>query len=206
MNMFRLSFTFVLGFILATFLFFLNFPFLVIISSMFVFFLAFVVLPQIFTVYLSNNLKSIEKFLEANNKKPLFAYPLAMAKGNRVEVEESLRAILAKHKQPYMQNVYQTILALHHNDIDEAEKYAQQVDGEPLKSYYAAYIAAKKGDFVEAARHEENLSLEWMRHALHALYAHEKGQHEEFEVESNQAIAESRGIQKYILVHSFKGM
>ena len=204
MNMFRLSVTFVLGFILATFLFFMNFPLFVIISFMFVFFLAFVVLPQIFTVYRSNNLKSIEKFLVANNKKPLFSYPLAMAKGNRVEVEESLRAILAKHKQPYMQHVYQTILALHLKDIDAAEKHAQQVDEEPLKSYYAAYIAAKKGDFAEAARHEENVSVEWMLHALHALYAHEKGQHVEFEVESKKAIAESRGIQKYILVHSFK--
>lgn len=206
MNIFRLSFTFVVGFILATFLFFLDFPLLVIILTMFIFFLAFVVLPQIFTAYRSNNLKAIEKYLIANKKNPLFAYPLAMANGNDVEVEESLRAILAKHKQPYMQNVYHTILALHLNKIDAADTYAQKIDNEPLKSYYAAYIAAKKGDFEEAARHEENVSVEWMLHALHALYAHEKGQHAEFEIDAKKAIAESRGVQKYILVHSFKNM
>jgi len=206
MNIFRLSFTFIVGFILATFLFFLDFPLLVIILTMFIFFLAFVVLPQIFTAYRSNNLKAIEKFLVANKKNPLFAYPLVMANGNHVEVEESIRAILAKHKQPYMQNVYHTILALHLNKIDAADTYAQKIDNEPLKSYYAAYIAAKKGDFEEAALLEENVSVEWMLHALHALYAHEKGQHEEFEIDAKKAIAESRGVQKYILVHSFKNM
>jgi len=206
MNFFRLSVTFVAGFILATFLFFLQFPLLVIISTMFIFFLAFIVLPQVFTLYRSNNLKAIEQYLEANKKKPLFAYPLALAQGNDVEVEESIRAIIVKHKQPYMQNVYSTLLALHLDNIDAAHTYANEIDSEPLKSYYAAYIAAKKGDFKEAARHEENISVEWMLHSLHALYAHEKGNHEAFEVESKKAIADSRGIQKYILHHSFRNM
>ncbi|WP_075618440.1 hypothetical protein [Paenisporosarcina indica] len=206
MNIFRLSFTFIVGFILATFLFFLDLQLWVIILTMFIFFLAFVVLPQIFTAYRSNNIKSIEKFLKANKKNPLFAYPLATAGGNHVEMEESLRAILAKHKQPYMQNVYHTILALHLDKIETANTYAQKIDKEPLKSYYAAFIAAKKGDFEEASRHEENVSVEWMLHALHALYAHEKGQHSVFETEAQKAIDESRGVQKFILVHSFKNM
>jgi len=206
MNLFRLSATFVLGFILATFLFFLDFPFGVIILTIFIYFLAFVVLPQVFTAYRSNNLKSIEKFLEANKKKPMFAYPLALAHGNHVEVEESLRAILAKHQQPYMQNVYKTILALHLKNIEVADSTAQKIDGEPLKSYYAAYIAAVKGDFEEAVRHEENISVEWMLHSLHAIYAREKGHREEFDAESKKAIDESRGVQKYILVHAFKSM
>ena len=157
MKFFRLSITFVLAFILSTFLFFLDFPFWVVILTTLVFLLAFVVLPQIFIVYRSNNEKSIEKYLIANKNKPLFAYPLALAHGNDVEIEESLRTILAKHKQPYMQNVYKTILALHLKNIEAADIYAQKIDSEPLKSYYAAYIAAKKGNFEEAKRHEENI-------------------------------------------------
>lgn len=204
MNIFRLGITFFIAFILATFLFFLDFPFWVVIVTIFLFFLVFIILPQIFTTYRSNNLKSIEKFLEANKKNPLFAYALAMAKGNRVEVEESLRSILAKYKQPYMQTVYQTLLALHLDDIDTADTHAQKIEREPLKSYYAAYIAAKKGNFEEAADHEKNIRAAWMHHALHALYAQEKGQHAEFEIASQKAIAESRGVQKYILVHAFK--
>lgn len=204
MKFFRLSITFVLALILSTFLFFLDFPFPVVILTTLVFLLAFVVLPQIFTVYRSNNQKAIEKYLIANKKKPLFAYPLALAHGNDVEVEESLRAILAKHNQPYMQNVYKTILALHLNNIDAADIYAQKIDSEPLKSYYAAFIAAKKGQFEEAERHEENISVDWMIHSLHALYAKEQGNLDNFTIESKKAIDGSRGVQKYIVIHSIK--
>jgi len=206
MNIFRLIVIYLLIICLTLFLSYLQFPILIIISTVFIFFLAFVVLPQVFTAYRSNNIQSIAKFLEANKKKPLFAYPLALAKGNDTEIEESLRAILAKHKQPYMQNVYKTILALHHNDIDAAHTSAQKIDSDPLKSYYAAYIAAKKGDFEEALLHEENIHVDWMNHALHALYAREKGHQAEFDIESKKAIAESRGAQKYILIHSFNNM
>jgi Ca2+/Na+ antiporter len=206
MNFFRLSITFVIAFILATFLFFLQFPFWVVILTTLVFLLAFVVLPQIFTVYRSNNEKAIEKYLIANKKKPLFAYPLALAHGNDLEVEESLRAILAKYNQPYMQNVYKTILALHLKNFEAADIYAEKIDSEPLKSYYAAYIAAKKGDFEEAKRHEENISVDWMIHALHALYAKEQGYHDTFTIESKKAIDGSRGVQKYIVIHSIKNV
>lgn len=206
MKFFRLSITFVLAFILSTFLFFLDFPFWVVILTTLVFLLAFVVLPQIFIVYRSNNEKSIEKYLIGNKNKPLFAYPLALAHGNDVEIEESLRTILAKHKQPYMQNVYKTILALHLKNIEAADIYAQKIDSEPLKSYYAAYIAAKKGNFEEAKRHEENISVDWMIHSLHALYSSEQGNHETFTIESKKAIDGSRGVQKYIVIHSIKNV
>lgn len=206
MKFFRLSITFVLAFILSTFLFFLDFPFWVVILTTLVFLLAFVVLPQIFIVYRSNNEKSIEKYLIANKNKPIFAYPLALAHGNDVEIEGSLRAILAKHKQPYMQNVYKTILALHLKNIEAADIFAQKIDSEPLKSYYAAYIAAKKGNFEEAERHEENISVDWMIHSLHALYSSEKGDQETFSVESKKAIDGSRGVQKYIVIHSLKNV
>jgi hypothetical protein len=204
MNLFQISLTLVLSFILAIYLFFLEFPLLIIVSTTFIFFLAIYVLPQIFLTHRSNNLDFIERFLRSNKKKPLFAYPLALANGTPKEVEESLRAILAKHKQPYMQNVYKTILALHLKNIDAADTYAQKIDSEPLKSYYAAYIAAKRGDFEEAARHEKNIGVDWMIHSLHAIYAQEKGQYDDLVNESRGAISLSRGVQKFISLHSFK--
>lgn len=206
MNLFLFSVTLVLSSILASYLFFLNYPLLIIISTTFILFLAIYVLPQVFMTYRSNNLNLIEKFLMTKKKKLLFAYPLALANGTPKEVEDSLRAILEKHKQPYMQNVYKTILALHLKNIDAADTYAQKIDSEPLKSYYAAYVAAKKGDFEEAARHEENIDVEWMIHSLHAIYAQEKGQYDDLVNESRGAIALSRGVQKFIMLHSFKDM
>lgn len=202
MNFFQLSVIFILGTILSSFLFSLHFPLWVIISTMFIFVLAFVFVPQQYTVYRSNNLKSIEKYIRANQKKPIFAYALALANGDPSDIEESLRAILAKHKNPYMQNVYKTILALHLKKIDAATIYAQRIENEPLKSYYAAYVAAKQGNFEEAVRHEENIGVDWMIHDLHALYAREQGNHEEFNIESKKAIAQSRGVQKFIVLHS----
>ncbi|HSO58242.1 MAG TPA: hypothetical protein VLQ66_08405, partial [Paenisporosarcina sp.] len=61
---------------------------------------------------------------------------------------------------------------------------------------------AKKGDFKEAVRHEENISVDWMIHSLHALYAKEQGNLDTFTIESKKAIDGSRGVQKYIVIHS----
>ena len=206
MNFFRLSITFVIAFILATFLFFLQFPFLVVILTTLVFLLAFVVLPQKITANTINREQAIEKNQIANKKKPLFAYPLALAHGNEVKIEESLRTVLAKHKQPYMQNVYKTILALHLKNLEAADIYAQKIDSEPLKSYYAAYIAAKKGDFEEAKRHEENISADWMIHAVRHISGIMGNHTTRFKLKTKKAIDGSRGVQKYIVIHSIKNV
>ena len=196
--------TYIIGFVLMTFLFILHVPFWAVILISFIYFFSMLALPTLYTVYWSNNIQKIESYLKANKKKPLFAYSLALSHGNSEQEEEALRTIIARYKQPYMQHVYKTILALHQENISEASEHARSINKEPLKSYYAAYLAAKKGDFQEASHHEKNIRVKWMIHALHALYAREKRDIQTFQEEAEKAIEASRGIQKYILVYTYK--
>jgi hypothetical protein len=157
---------------------------------------------QIHTAYWSNDLKKVEKFLQANSKKPLLAFTLSLAHGNRTEVEENLHNILAKYKQPLIQQVYSTILHLLHRDYEAACASANRISKDSLRSYYLAYVAAKKGDIDEAKRYMESFDKPWMKHAMNSFIALHEGNRTLAELEHQKAIDTSRGIQKYSVVHS----
>jgi hypothetical protein len=192
------SLVFITTLVLAT----LDFPFWLILLIVFVAILVPFFFMQIHTAYWSNDLKKVEKFLQANSKKPLQAFTLSLAHGNRTEVEENLRGILAKHKQPLIQQVYSTVLHLLHRDYEAARTSADQISKISLRSYYLAYVAAKKGDIDEAKRFMKSFDKPWMSHAMNSYIALHEGNPTLAELEHQKAIDTSRGIQKYSVVHS----
>jgi Ca2+/Na+ antiporter len=202
MNFRSITFNYVLVFITALVLSILQVPFWLIMLIVFIIIIVPFILLQLHAVYWTNDLKKVEKFLKANRKKPLLAFPFALAHSNHVEVEESLHAILTRHKQPLMQQVYSTVLDLFHKDYEAARASAGQISKESLRSYYLAYSAAKLGDLKEAKRYMQTFDKPWMYHAMNSLIACQEGDDARFAVEHQKAIDASRGIQKYSVVHS----
>ena len=204
MNFKSLSIMYSMVFIVTLVLAFLDFPFLLIMVIVF----AAVILPfsfmQLNAVYWTNDLKKVENFLQTNHKKPIMAFPLSLAHGNRIEVEDHLRAILTKYKQPLIQQVYSTILDIFHRDYDAARASAEKISKAPLRAYYLAYVAAKKGDIEEAKRYMDSFDKPWMTHAMNSFIAQLEGNPKLAEEEHQKAIDTSRGIQKYSVVHSHK--
>ncbi|MGE6487258.1 hypothetical protein [Paenisporosarcina sp. NPDC076898] len=204
MNFKSLAITYSFVFIVTLVLAFLEFPFWLIMVIVFVAVLLPLILMQIHTAYWTNDLTKVEKFLQANRKKPLQAFTLSLAHGNRIEVEDNLRAILTKYKQPLIQQVYSTILDIFQHDYDAARASAEKISKAPLRSYYLAYVATKNGDIEEAKRYMDSFDKPWMTHAMNSFIAQVEGNSKLAEEEHQKAIDTSRGIQKYSVVHSHK--
>lgn len=204
MKILKYALIFLLGVILTMVMTFFNLPFWLIYLVVVAVYLLLIVVPQMYTVYKSKNLKKIEQYLEKNKRKPIFAYPLALKTGDREQIIRSLEEILKKHKQPYMQEVYKTILALFENNVSKFEHLAKQISKEPLRTYYLAYVEALKGDFDEAHTLMVQLPKGWMQHAIEAVIAKEQGNNALYEQEANKSIELATGVQKYSLYYSFQ--
>ena len=75
---------------------------------------------------------------------------LAVKTGDRDAIIQVIQDILKKYKQPYMQEVYKTNLALYENNVSTFVILAKQISKEPLRTYYIAYSEALQGNFEEA--------------------------------------------------------
>lgn len=199
-----LAITYGLIFLVTLILSFLQFPFWSIMLIVFVAIILPSILWPIHALYWSNDLNRIEKFLQVSRKKPVLAFPYALAHGNKPEVEESLQTILVKHKQPLMQQVYTTILDIFHGDLDAARISAGKIKKKSLRSYYLANIAAKQGELEEVKRSIGSFEKPWMNHVLKSYIARHEGNEVLFAEEHQKAIDTSRGVQKYLIVHSHK--
>ena len=204
MKIIKYALIFVLGVILATAMMFLELPFWFIYVSVVVIYLLLLVAPQMYTVYKSKDLNKIEQYLEKNKRKPIFAYPLALKTGDQEQIVRSIEEILKRHKQPYMQEVYKTMLALFENNVSKFEQLAKQISKEPLRTYYIAYAEALKGNFDEATTLKNQLPKEWMQHAIAAVIAKQQGNLDLFEKEADKSIDLATGVQKYSLYYSFQ--
>ncbi|EPD51236.1 hypothetical protein MHH33_15105 [Paenisporosarcina sp. FSL H8-0542] len=206
MNIKSLAITYSLVFIVTLVLSFLQFPFGAILLIVFFTIILPSILWPLHAIYWSNDLNRIEKFLQKNRKKAVFAFPLALAHGNRQEVEESLQTILTKYKQPSMQQVYTTILDIFLGDYDAARISAEKIKKKSLRTYYLANIAAKRGDIEEVMPHIGSFEKPWMNHVMNSFIAHHEGNETLAKTEYQKAIDSSRGLQKYVVVHSHKHM
>ncbi|WP_313893275.1 hypothetical protein [Psychrobacillus sp.] len=206
MKFLRFLLIFLVGVALTVVLLMLEIPIWIIYGSIVVLYLLIMMGPQMFTIYKSNNLKRIERYLNENKRKPIFAYPLAIQDGNQEKIIQAVQAILMKYKQPYVQEVYKTNLALHEHHVSKIEQLAKQISKDPLRTYYIAYAEALKGNFDEARTLKANLKQQWMPHAIEALIAKQNDDMLTFRTHANTSIEHARGVQKFNLVYSFANM
>jgi len=204
MRLLPFMFTFIFGVILTVALLFLELPFWLVYTVIIVVYVVLLVLPQMYTIYKSNNLEKVERFLEKNKRKPIFAYPLVVKIGNREEIISTIQLILSKYKQPYIQEVYKTNLALFESNASLFEQRAKQISKEPLHTYYIAYAEALKGNFENAQALKQKLPVGWMPCAIDAIIANEKDDLSAFRLASDESIHLARGVQKYNLYYSFE--
>lgn len=206
MKILRYVLIILLGIALTVVMSFLEIPFWIIYLSIVVLYILILVVPEMYIVYKSDNLKRIERYLEENKRKPLFAYALAIKTGDRDAIIQVINEILKKYKQPYMQEVYITNLALYERDVSSFVILAKQISKEPLRTYYNAYAEALQGNYEEARTLKANLPSGWMPHAIEAIIAKELGDLKTFREEAKASVESARGIQKFSLLYSFQHM
>ena len=203
MHLFRLVIVFLFAILMSSILIATGMQRLMVFFIVITFYLAAAVAPSIYITYFSTSLKRIDRFVKSNRRKPLFGYPYQIAYGNDEQIQQALQKILARHRQPELQQTYKALLAITQDQPGVARQYAEQIQRESLRTYYLAHAAANSGDYDHATELLEQLKEPWMRSAIRALIAFETND-PQFDRLAEDSIAAARGVQKYTLFHSFR--
>jgi hypothetical protein len=172
----------------------------IVLISFFVFFL----LPQIWPVYFSTNLKEIEKFLLKNKKKPEYQLFYGAAYHDKKEVNEAIGKLL---KNPIIRPafpIYLTIQALMEKNIELAKEHIEKIKPGPYQNNYRSIIFIEENRFEEAKELIDTLPKPWMVEALKVELAKNQQNHEQAKEHALNAINLGKGAQKYVLAKTFE--
>lgn len=169
------------------------------------FYLIAMVLPGVYAVYFSNSIPQIGRYIKRNRFKPVFAFPYALGNGSDQDVEAAIEQVLTTHKQPELQSIYRTLLALHRGQAAVAAQHAETIEREPLRSYYLAQAAVSSRDWQHAQNLSNSISEPWMKYSIKALIARETDEAEFLQL-AEKSVQEARGVQKYTLQKNFERM
>lgn len=157
---------------------------------------------MIYIAYGSTNLVKIKKYLEKNKKDPFLNYILTVENGTKDEEIDAMDRVIAHYKQPVMKHTYEFNRAIRLDDFDRAHQFADKLMDTPYGPYGKASIAALLGDREQAKSFP--LKNKWMEDAIEAQLALAENNIEAFDQYSAKAITGTKGLQHYLLLHSFK--
>lgn len=158
----------------------------------------------IHTIYRTNNMQRVDRLVKKEKKQPFFAYLYANAYGTKEEQLQVLDDLIVKYKQPAIKYNYMFIKALLEQNLLAAKDAAEKIQKEPLSSYAFCYIAALEGRTADM--HSDKLTQPWMQPAIEAVYAHTMNDETAFDRFTKESIDIARGMQKYLLIHTFEKM
>ena len=205
MKSLRLVPLFLIGMLVTAYFLSIGTPNWLVFAIVISFYLVAMVLPGIYAVYFSNSLRQIERYIQRNRHKAIFAFPYALGHGSNQDVENAIERILATHQQATMQSVYRTLLAIYRGQPGIAAQHAEAIDREPMRSYYLAHAAVSSGDFERATVLNKQINEPWMNHSIDALIAFERND-ATFQALADKSVQAARGVQKYTLEKSFSRM
>ncbi|MGE7921403.1 hypothetical protein ACQKM9_21065 [Viridibacillus sp. NPDC093762] len=206
MHLFKLTMIYLIAIISCTFLLIMDLPIVVVFSLLFMYVFALTMFPYCNTLFWSNNISKMDRFITKHKTKLAFAYPYAVAHESLTEQKLSVQKILCSYKQQDTQHNYRSLLATLDKDYETALVEAKQLQKEPIRSYTIAHIETLLGNFEAAKSLIPNLKKEWMPHVIEGLIAYEQQDFQTFEKEAHAATTKVRGIQKHLLFYSFKEM
>ncbi|GLC88850.1 hypothetical protein [Lysinibacillus piscis] len=157
-----------------------------------------------YVAYRTNNMRTVERFIKARQKEPIFKAAYLMVHGTEEELLEAFDVIIKKYKRPFIQYNYRFMKAIIQEDLEQAKQAALQIQKEPFASYAHCYIAALEGR--TEAMYSEQLTQPWMQPAVEAVYAYTYKDDQRFEQCVQQSVEQARGVQKYTLIHNFAKM
>ncbi|KOP80264.1 hypothetical protein AMS59_02380 [Lysinibacillus sp. FJAT-14745] len=159
---------------------------------------------HIHIVLWTNNMKLVDKLVKDRKKHPFFAYLYAVAYGTKEDQLHSLETAIVKYKQPAMKYNCKFIKAIMEENLEEAKDAANKINKEPLTSYAKCYIAAFEGRITDMR--SDQLTQPWMQPAIEAVYAYKMKNETALHQFSQESIEVARGVQKYVLIHTFEKM
>ncbi|MGE7998509.1 hypothetical protein ACQKOF_07490 [Lysinibacillus sp. NPDC093190] len=159
---------------------------------------------HIHILFRTNNMKMVDKLVKDRKNDPFFAYLYAVTYGTREDQLHSLETAIVKYKQPAMKYNCKFIKAIMEENLEEAKDAANKINKEPLTSYAKCYIAAFEGRTTDMR--SDQLTQPWMQPAIEAVYAYKMKNETALHHYAQESIEMARGVQKYVLIHTFEKM
>ena len=152
-------------------------------------------------LYRCQDVKKIERFLTSSMKNPLYNYTLSLKNSSADIQRRAIDNILATYKSPIMQATHRANRAILDHQYQVAKQFAEQIPNDLLRNYHLALIEATQGQ--EKAQHYV-LAKPWMTSLIAAVLHYKKGQLDEYELQKNNTLQQSRGIQYFTNYYFFE--
>lgn len=175
-------------------------PFLIFLF-LFFYLVAFTLLPHLHIIFWTKNLKRVDHFLQNNRNRLFFSYFYAFVNESDDQQRLLLQQIVQRKLPPDEEHYFKALLALLDEDYFIATSEAKQITNHDLHIYTLAYIAILEGNYDSANNLSSKLTTSWRKHTIRSLFAFHTNQPQAFAEFSSYALAQTRGIDHYLVSH-----
>lgn len=205
-KVFRFVLLIVIGVLLSITLISYGVPRSIVFILIIVLYLAISILKPLHTIYKSKSIKTLDRYVTLNNKRPIFNYSYALGHGNDQDIENSLKRIINVYSQDSMRPIYSANLAIHQNKPNEVLEFVEQISESDYKYYYSGISFAMRKQYDKAEEFSTKTRTPWMDHGLKAFIFKEKKEYEGFKKEAALSISNAVGMQRYVMHHMMRRM
>ncbi|MFP5108956.1 hypothetical protein ACSU6B_19635 [Neobacillus sp. C211] len=156
--------------------------------------------PILFT----NDISKTEKFLIRNQKRPIYYLFYSLANNLDGDVEDAIKKVLLKYKTPARQALFRTIYSLYKHDTEKAKTNLERIQPLKLRQYYLALVCIEEDKLQDAISISDKINSNWMKNTILAEVYLKEGNIEKAKTYANQAVKETKGIQKYSIYKNFE--
>ncbi|WP_066052737.1 DUF2892 domain-containing protein [Robertmurraya korlensis] len=160
-------------------------------------------LPIMFNLYITNDMKKVERFLEDRANQPIFHFYYAMANDDDFQIERALRDVREKYKKGHYYTVYTVTYAAYKGKLVEERDLIAQIKQPTLRLYYEGLLAIEDGDLERAEQLVREQKKPWMREAILAEASAKRGNQELTIKHQQEAIRLTKGLQRFLLVKKY---
>ncbi|MCM3602844.1 hypothetical protein M3175_19085 [Robertmurraya korlensis] len=194
-----LGFAIILGIIAAL----VDIPFWILIVVILLITMAVSYLPIMINLYITDDMKKVEKFLEARLNQPIFHFYYALANENDFQVEKALRDVREKYKKGHYYTIYSVTYAAYKGKLIEERDSIAQIKQPALRVYYEGLLAIEEDELDRASQLASEQKKPWMKEAILADVAGKRGERDLEIKHQQEAIRLTQGLQRYLLVKKY---
>lgn len=151
----------------------------------------------------ATDLRAIEKFVDKHQKDPVYAYLHKLRDGTDDELKDAVQQVLQKHKNGKYHAAYGMVSAMLEEDFEAAQRYNNVLLPEENGRYNATIIQILAGNELHT---KEQFSKPWMNTSIEAHQAYMKRDAAYFRDLAQEAVEQTKGVQRYINHYSFQRM
>ncbi|MDX8364568.1 hypothetical protein [Cytobacillus sp. IB215665] len=157
------------------------------------------ILANLYPLYFSNNVLTIEKSILNKKRNALFNFYYVYANQIDDEIEEATERVLKKYQRPHIYALIQVIFALYNKDIIAAKKYVDHIKPLNYRKYYKGLISVVDNHVDLANELANEIKIEWMKYALFAEIERKHGNDEGAIKYAKLSYSSARGLNKYMI-------